>query len=89
MPADKRSAVEGPLNLLKEAVKTQNMADIDRYTDEINRVMSDLYQSMSGQGGPQGPQYGPQGGPGYGPQGGDPGYGPQGGPQGPEAPDEQ
>ena len=89
VPADKRSAVEGPLNLLKEAVKSQNVADIDRYTDEINRVMSDLYQSMSGQGGPQGPQYGPQGGPGYGPQGGDPGYGPQGGPQGPEAPDEQ
>ena len=83
VPADKRSAVEGPLNLLKEAVKSQNVADIDRYTEEINRVMGDLYQSMSGQGGPQG---GPQG---YGPQGGDPGYGPQGGPQGPEAPDEQ
>jgi molecular chaperone DnaK len=83
VPADKRSAVEGPLNLLKEAVKSQNVADIDRYTEEINRVMSDLYQSMSGQGGPQGgpqgPQYGPQGGPDYGPQG----------PQGPEAPDEQ
>ncbi len=88
VPADKRSAVEGPLNLLKDAVKDKNIADIDRYTDEINRVMSDLYQSMSGQGGPQGPQYGPQGGdPGYGPQG--PGYGPQGGPQGPDAPDEQ
>ena len=83
VPTDKRSAVEGPLNLLKEAVKSQNVADIDRYTEEINRVMGDLYQSMSGQGGPQG---GPQG---YGPQGGDPGYGPQGGPQGPEAPDEQ
>ena len=82
VPADKRSAVEGPLNLLKEAVKNQNIADIDRYTEEINRVMSDLYQSMSGQGGPQG---GPQ----YGPQGGNPGYGPQGGPQGPDAPDEQ
>ena len=82
VPADKRSAVDGPLNLLKEAVKNQNIADIDRYTEEINRVMSDLYQSMSGQGGPQG---GPQ----YGPQGGNPGYGPQGGPQGPDAPDEQ
>ena len=94
VPADKRGAVEGPLNLLKDAVKDKNVADIDRYTDEINRVMSDLYQSMSGQGaqggpqyGPQGPGYGPQGG-GYGPQGG-PDYGPQGGPQGPEAPDEQ
>ncbi len=83
VPADKRSAVEGPLNLLKDAVKDKNIADIDRYTDEINRVMSDMYQSMNGQGGPQGgpqgPQYGPQGGPEYGPQG----------PQGPEAPDEQ
>ena len=87
VPADKRGAVEGPLNLLKEAVKDKNVADIDRYTDEINRVMSDLYQSMSGQGAQGGPQYGPQG-PGYGPQGG-PGYGPQGGPQGPDAPDEQ
>ena len=86
VPADKRSAVEGPLNLLKDAVKDKNMADIERYTDEINRVMSDLYQSMSGQGA-QGGGYGPQGG-GYGPQGG-PDYGPQGGPQGPEAPDEQ
>ncbi len=82
VPADKRSAVEGPLNLLKDAVKDKNIADIDRYTEEINRVMSDLYQSMSGQGAQGGPQ-------GYGPQGGDPGYGPQGGPQGPEAPDEQ
>ena len=80
VPADNRGAVEGPLNLLKEAVKDKNVADIDRYTDEINRVMSDLYQSMSGQGAQGGPQYGPQGGP---------DYGPQGGPQGPDAPDEQ
>ena len=79
VPADKKSAVEGPLASLKEAVKNQNEADIDRYTEEINKAMSDLYQSMAGQGGPQGPQYGPEG----------PQYGPQGPSNGPEAPDEQ
>ena len=76
VPADKRSAIEAPLNSLKDAVKAQNVADIDRYTEDVNRVMSELYQSMSGQGGPQG---GPQG----------PEYGPQSGPQGPDTPDEQ
>lgn len=83
VPADKKSALETPLNSLKEAVKTQNVADIDRYTEELNKVMGEIYSSMSGQGagpqgpeGPQGPQ-GPQGGPDYGPQGGN------------DAPDEQ
>ena len=76
VPADKKSALETPLNSLKEAVKTQNVADIDRYTEDLNKVMGEIYSSMSGQGagpqgpeGPQGPQ-GPQGGPDYGPQGG-------------------
>ena len=83
VPADKKSALETPLNSLKDAVKTQNVADIDRYTEELNKVMGEIYSSMSGQGagpqgpeGPQGPQ-GPQGGPDYGPQGGN------------DAPDEQ
>ena len=63
IPADKKAAVETPLNGLKEAVKNQNVADIDRYTEELNKVMGELYQSMSGaQAGPQpGPQPGPQG----------------------------
>ncbi len=75
IPADKKSAVEAPLASLKEAVKNQNVADIDRYSEEINKVMGEVYQSMSGaQGGPQG---GPQPGPQPGPQ------------QGPDAPDEQ
>ncbi len=83
VPADKKSALETPLNSLKEAVKTQNVADIDRYTEELNKVMGEIYSSMSGQGaGPQGPEgplgpQGPQGGPDYGPQGGN------------DAPDEQ
>ena len=76
IPADKKTQLETPLNALKEAVKSQNVADIDRYTEELNKVMSEVYSSMSGAGagqaGPQGPQYGqPEG------------------PQDPEAPDEQ
>jgi len=81
VPADKKSALETPLNALKEAVKAQNVADIDRLTEELNKVMSEVYSSMSGQGGAQGPQ-GPQG-PQEGPQGG-PDYGPQGGNEGPD-----
>ena len=77
IPADKKSQIETPLNSLKEAVKNQNLADIDRYTEEIHKVMSEIYSSMSGQ----------AGGPGAGPQ---PGAGPPGGPQGgADAPDEQ
>ena len=77
IPADKKSQIETPLNALKEAVKNQNLADIDRYTEEINKVMSEIYSSMSGQAGPN---------PGAGPQPG----GPQGGqPSGNDAPDEQ
>ncbi len=57
VPADKKSAIEAPLASLKEAVKSQNVSDIDRYTEELNKLMSELYQNMSGaQGGPQGPQ---------------------------------
>ena len=72
IPADKKSSVETPLNALKEAVKNQNIADIDRYTEELNKVMGEIYSAMSGQQGPQGPQgsQGPQNGPDYGPQGG-------------------
>ncbi len=65
VPADKKTAIETPLNSLKEAVKNQNLADIDKYTEELNKVMSEVYSSMSGQAGPQqGPQdpQGPQDG---------------------------
>ncbi|MCR5003412.1 MAG: molecular chaperone DnaK [Bacteroidales bacterium] len=67
IPADKKSAIEAPLASLKEAVKAQNVADIDKYTEEVNKIMGELYQAMGGaqqggpQPGPQGPQ-GPQGG---------------------------
>ncbi len=59
VPADKKSALESPLNSLKEAVKAQNIADIDRYSEELNKVMGEVYSSMAGQG--AGSQAGPQG----------------------------
>ena len=59
VPADKKSALESPLNSLKEAVKSQNIADIDKYSEELNKVMGEVYSSMAGQG--AGPQAGPQG----------------------------
>lgn len=66
IPADKKSQLEAPLAALKEAVKNQNEADVDRYTEELNRVMSEVYSSMSGQG-QAGPQQGPQNPQGNGP----------------------
>ena len=78
IPADKKAQIETPLNSLKEAVKNQNLADIDKYTEELNKVMGEVYSAMSGQAGGPNPGAGPQQG------------GPQGGPQGGnEAPDEQ
>ena len=66
IPADKKSQIEGPLASLKEAVKNQDVAGIDNYSEQINKIMGEVYQSMSGaqagpQAGPQGPQPGPQG----------------------------
>jgi len=67
------------VNLLKEAVKAQNIADIDRYSEALNKAFEKMYQQTQ-QAGPQpgGPQGPFQGGP----------QGPQG-PQSPDAPDEQ
>ncbi|MBO7117349.1 MAG: molecular chaperone DnaK [Bacteroidales bacterium] len=79
IPADKKGAIETPLGALKEAVKSQNVPDIERYTEELNRVMSEVYQSMSGQAGPQG---------GYNP-GAQGGYNPGGNPGDNQGPDEQ
>ena len=82
VPADIRGEVENNVGLLKDAVKNQNLDDIDRYSDALNKAFEKMYQASAGaqQGGPQGPfQGGPQG-PQYGPQ--DPG-------NGPDTPDEQ
>ena len=87
IPADKKGAIETPLGALKQAVKDQNVADIDRYTEELNRVMSEVYQSMSGQAGPQG-GYNPGAQGGYDP-GAQGGYNPGGNPGDNQGPDEQ
>ena len=82
VPADVKSEVETNCNALKEAVKAQNIADIDKYSEALNKAFEKMYQASAGaqQGGPQGPfQGGPQG-----PFGG----GPQPGPQD-QGPDEQ
>ncbi|MBP3257248.1 MAG: molecular chaperone DnaK [Bacteroidales bacterium] len=74
VPADVKSEVETNCNALKEAVKAQNLADIDRYTEALNKAFEKMYQA--GQQGQAGPQAGPQG--------------PfQGGPQGPQGPQDQ
>ena len=72
IPADKRDAINAALTSLKEAVKTQNIADIETYTKTLEEAWHAASESMNGgaQGGPQGPQggnYGPQGGPQNGP----------------------
>ena len=83
VPADVKSEVESNCNALKEAVKAQNMADIDRYSEALNKAFEKMYQAGQQAGGPQGGPQGPfQGGP----------QGPfNGGPQGPQdqGPDEQ
>ena len=69
IPADKRDAINNALSSLKEAVKSQNIADIDTHSKALEEAWHAASESMnaSAQGGPQGPQYGPQGGP-QGPQ---------------------
>ena len=69
VPADVKAEVESNVNLLKEAVKTQNLSDIDRYSEALSKAFEKMYQAQQGaagqnpygpQGGPQGPQPGPQ-----------------------------
>ena len=72
IPADKRDAINAALTSLKEAVKTQNIADIETYTKTLEEAWHAASESMNAgaQGGPQGPQggnYGPQNGPQNGP----------------------
>ncbi len=83
IPSDKKSAIESALGSLKEAVKNQNISDIDRYTEELTKAWNDASEDMNraaqagAQQGPQNP-YGPQAGP----------QGPQNGPDD-QGPDEQ
>lgn len=62
IPAEKKGAIESALNLLKEAVKKQNIEEIDNYSKQLEAAWQAASQEMYGaQGGAQGPQAGPQG----------------------------
>ena len=89
IPADKKSAIESACASLKEAVKSQNLTDIEKYNAELEAAWHAASDDMAkaAQGGSQGPQGGfdPNAG-GFGGQ--------QGGPQpdygsGNDQPDEQ
>ena len=83
IPAEKREAINAALTSLKEAVKNQNIADIETYTKTLEEAWQAAMAEMGGaQGGAQGGPQGPQGG-NYGPQ-----NGPQNGPDN-QGPDEQ
>ena len=83
IPADKKSAIESALGSLKEAVKNQNLSDIDRYTEELTKAWNAASEDMN-RAAQAGAQQGPQAS--YGPQGG--AQGPQNGPDD-QGPDEQ
>ena len=83
IPAEKRDAINAALSSLKEAVKNQNLTDIETYTKTLEEAWQAAMAEMGGaQGGAQGGPQGPQGG-NYGPQ-----NGPQNGPDN-QGPDEQ
>ena len=69
IPAEKKSAIEGALNSLKEAVKSQNIADIEKYNSELEAAWHAASEDMAkaAQAGPQpgaqGPFNGGQAGP--------------------------
>ena len=69
IPSDKKGAIDTALGSLKEAVKSINVSDIDRYTEQLNNAWhaasEDMAKAAQGgqQAGPQGPQQGPQNGP--------------------------
>ena len=69
IPADKRDAINAALTSLKEAVKNQNIADIETHTKTLENAWQAAMAGMGGaQGGPQNPNnYGPQNGPQNGP----------------------
>jgi len=74
IPAEKKSAIEEAKNKLQEAVKAQNIADIDKYNAELEAAWHAASEDMAkaAQAGPQpGAQQGPFGGGQAGPQGAD------------------
>ena len=74
IPAEKKSAIEDAKNKLQEAVKAQNIADIDKYNAELEAAWHAASEDMAkaAQAGPQpGAQQGPFNGGQAGPQGAD------------------
>lgn len=68
IPAEKKGNIESALAKLKEAVKSQNIADIDTSYKQLEEAWhaasEDMAKAAQGQGaGPQGPQGNSQGGP--------------------------
>lgn len=65
VPADVKSEVESDITSLKEAIKNQNLSDIDKYSADLSKAFEKMYQAgqsaQQGSQGPQGPQAGPQG----------------------------
>ena len=72
IPADKKGAIETALGQLKEAHKSQNIADIDRASEALNNAWHAASEDMAkaAQGGAGAPGAGFQGGAQQGPQGG-------------------
>ena len=62
IPAEKKSAIESACASLKKAVEEKNIADIDRYSSELEAAWHAASEDMAkaAQGGAQGPE-GPQG----------------------------
>ena len=71
VPADVKTEVESNVASLNEAIKNQNLADIDRYSEALSKAFEKMYQAGQGAGqnpygnggpqaGPQGPQNGPE-----------------------------
>ena len=72
IPAEKKTAIEDAKNKLQEAVKTQNIADIDKYNAELEAAWHAASEDMAkaAQAGPQPGAQGPFQGGQAGPQGG-------------------
>ncbi|MFI3320982.1 MAG: molecular chaperone DnaK [Rikenellaceae bacterium] len=62
LPADKKAPIESALNSLKEAHKAQNIADIDKYSADLQAAFqaasADMYSQAGAQGGDAGAQQG-------------------------------
>ena len=78
IPADKKGAIETACNSLKEAVKNQNLADIDKYNAELEAAWHAASEDMAKA------AQGAQGQPGAGFDPNAAGFGGQQGPQGPQ-----